>query len=143
MSKTMGRSLRGTFALALTAALLVPAAPQALAQADGEGLKVNFALGSAQVSPQEEAKLDQAARLYREGNPIVMIVSGATDTTGPADNNLQLSIARAKAVMDGLTGRGIPVSRLQLAARGETELEVPTVDGVPEPRNRIVEINWR
>ena len=35
--------------------------------------------GSATVRPKDIALLDQASRLYREGKPIVMIVSGSAD----------------------------------------------------------------
>ncbi|MGF1554479.1 MAG: OmpA family protein [Paracoccaceae bacterium] len=113
------------------------------AQEDGEGLKIYFDLGSSSVASAEREKLDQAARLYREGNPIVMTVSGGTDTVGPATLNLALSLARANTVLQGLIDRGIPAERLQVVGRGETELETPTDDGVAEQRNRLVEINWR
>lgn len=140
MQTSVFRITAASLALAL-AAFLSPT--PGLAQADGEGLKIYFAYGSSQVSAAEAPKLDQAARLYREGNPIVMSVSGATDTSGPAAANLQLSLARANIVMAELVKRGIPVERLQVIGRGETELETPTEDGVREDKNRMVEINWR
>ena len=108
-----------------------------------ESLVLYFDLGSAQVRSQDEALLDQASRLYREGNPIVMIVAGSADTVGPPARNLSLSRQRADAVLRGLISRGIPVGRFQLVAKGETELAVPTADEVPEQRNRRVEITWR
>lgn len=122
---------------------LASAAGPAQAQADGEGLLIRFAPGSAAVDPAERGKLDEAARLYRDGNPIVMVVTGAADRTGPADVNLRLSVARAESVIRGLVDRGIPIDRLQLAAKGETEPATPTEDGVAEARNRVVEVNWR
>jgi outer membrane protein OmpA-like peptidoglycan-associated protein len=46
-------------------------------------------------------------------------------------------------VLNGLLERGIPADRFQLLAKGETELPVPEKEGVPEARNRRVEITWR
>ena len=114
----------------------------AAAQSD-ENLMVYFEVGSTSVEGDQAEVLDQAARLFREGSPIVMILSGGTDTLGPAALNLSLSVERAQAVLDGLVARGIPVDRLQVAGRGETDLEVVTEDSIAEPRNRYVEITWR
>ena len=108
-----------------------------------ESLKVYFGRGSARVDPEQRATLDQAARLFREGSPIVMIVAGGADTTGAAAANLELSVDRAQAVVDGLVARGIPAERLQLLGRGTSELAVDTGDGVDSSENRIVEITWR
>ncbi len=124
----------------LSAGLLL--AGSAAAQSEGS-LAVYFDIGSAALQSEQAQVLDKAARLYREGSPIVMILSGGTDTLGPAGVNLSLSIDRARTVLDGLVARGIPVERLQIAGRGETDLEVETGDGVAEARNRNVEITWR
>jgi outer membrane protein OmpA-like peptidoglycan-associated protein len=102
-----------------------------------------FDPGSATVRPKDTAVLDQASRLYREGKPIVMIVSGSTDATGSATNNLQLSQRRAQNVMRGLVSRGIPIERFQVVAKGGTDMAVPTSPGVGEERNRSVELTWR
>jgi outer membrane protein OmpA-like peptidoglycan-associated protein len=108
-----------------------------------ESLVLYFDLGSAEVRSQDEVLLDQASRLYRDGNPIVMIVAGSADTVGVPERNLLLSQQRADAVLRGLIARGIPAGRFQLVAKGETELAVATADDVSEQRNRRVEITWR
>ncbi|MBV9750389.1 MAG: OmpA family protein [Acetobacteraceae bacterium] len=102
-----------------------------------------FATGSAALDAQNEAILDKASRLYRDGKPIIMIVSGSTDTTGSPERNLTLSQQRATAVAHGLLARGIPAQRTQILAKGETNLPVPTPQGVAEAQNRRVEITWR
>lgn len=124
----------------LAAGLLL--AGSAAAQSE-DSLLVYFDIGGATIATEQAAVLDQAARLYREGSPIVMILSGGTDTLGPPAPNLALSVDRARAVLNGLVARGIPVERLQIAGRGETDLEVETEDDVAERRNRNVEITWR
>ncbi len=108
-----------------------------------DSLSILFATNSATLSAEGNAVLDQAARLFRDGNPIVMIVAGGADTVGQADYNLQLSVRRAEAVAQGLTDRGIPADRLQVLGRGTSELPVPTGDEVATPENRVVEISWR
>ncbi len=102
-----------------------------------------FESGSTTVNAQNQAILDQASRLYREGRPIIMIVSGSTDAVGMPAQNLILSQQRANAVARGMLARGIPAERTQILAKGETNPAVPAPRGVPEAQNRRVEITWR
>lgn len=131
----------------LLRAVLVAASCHAsagMAQTEGpDPLRIFFDTNASQISPDGLATLDQAARLFRDGNPIVMIVAGGTDAVGPADYNLHLSLRRAEAVAQGLADRGIPADRLQILGRGASELPVPTETGVDNPQNRVVEISWR
>jgi outer membrane protein OmpA-like peptidoglycan-associated protein len=106
-------------------------------------LVLHFDPGSATVRQRDLALLDQAARLYRAGNPIVMIVTGSADATGSAAINLRLSELRANNVLQGLVARGIPVERFQVIAKGQTDLAAPTPPETSEERNRRVEITWR
>jgi outer membrane protein OmpA-like peptidoglycan-associated protein len=106
-------------------------------------LVLHFDSGSATVRQQDIPLLDQASRLYRAGNPIVMVVTGSADTTGSAAANLSLSQQRANNVLHGLVSRGIPIERFQVIAKGQTDLVVPTPPETSEERNRRVEITWR
>ena len=124
-------------------AVSTPASGAPAAAKAPDSLSVFFSSGSATISPQGLAVLDQAARTYRDGKPIIMVVSGGSDATGTAATNLRLSQVRADAVLQGLVARGIPIERFQLLAKGETEPAVPDPDGKPEARNRRVEISWR
>ena len=108
---------------------------------DGK-LVLFFRTGQKSLNAQNEAVLDKAARLYREARPVIMVVSGASDTVGPPVANLLLSNQRAFAVARGLVARGIPAERTQVLAKGETNLAVKTAEGVPEAQNRRVEITW-
>ena len=119
-----------------------PASATAPAKAP-DSLSIYFDSGSATVSPQGQSVLDQAARTYRDGKPIIMVVSGGSDSTGSAAANLRLSQLRADKVLQGLVARGIPVERFQVLAKGETEPAVAAPEGTAEARNRRVEISWR
>jgi outer membrane protein OmpA-like peptidoglycan-associated protein len=118
-------------------------APTSDSSAAPAPLVVLFDLASVKVKSKELAVLDKASRAYSEGKPIVMIITASSDRVGGAALNLRLSQQRATAVLNGLLERGIPADRFQLLAKGETELPVPEKEGVPEARNRRVEITWR
>jgi len=102
-----------------------------------------FDTGSAALDAHNEAILDKASRLYREGRPIIMIVSGSTDSVGAPAQNLLLSQQRANSVARGLIARGIPAERTQILAKGETNPAVQAPRGTPEAQNRRAEITWR
>jgi outer membrane protein OmpA-like peptidoglycan-associated protein len=137
--KSVPSSLTRLFAVSI----LCAAPMAALAQVAPDSFKVYFQTGSASVAGDQTRTPDQAARLFRDGNPIVMIVAGSTDTVGAPARNLRLSITRAQAVAEGLAARGIPIGRLQVMGRGASELAMTTPKGVPSQDNRVVEITWR
>ena len=135
--------MRALAASLLSSAICAASVTGAFAQDDRDDHRVFFASGSSHVAPDQTAVLDQAARLFREGNPFVMVLSGTADTVGVPERNLDLSLRRARAVADGLVARGIPAGRLQVLGRGNSELEVETADGVASADNRVVVISWR
>ena len=119
-----------------------PGGPEQGAEPSGK-LVLLFETGSAALDSRNEAILDEASRLYREGRPIIMTVTGGTDSVGQPAQNLLLSQRRANAVARGLLARGLPAERTQIVAKGETNPTVPTARGVAEQQNRRVEITWR
>ncbi|WP_428390398.1 OmpA family protein [Lichenicoccus sp.] len=106
-----------------------------------DAIDLYFASGSSAIRPQDEAYLDRASRLYDEGKPIVMVVAGSADPTGPPGLNLRLSQERADQVVRALVARGIPVERLQVLAKGVSDPPVPAQGR--QPKDRRVEITWR
>ena len=63
---------------------------------------------------------------------------GHTDTVGSPAYNLRLSQARVTTVRNALTAGGVDAGRISTDARGETDLAVPTGDGVRNQANRRV-----
>ncbi len=101
---------------------------------------VTFATGSATITPTFKSTLDQvAASLVQYPNSLIDVY-GHTDTVGSTASNQRLSEARARAVTNYLTSRGVASSRVRWQGYGETQLKVATGDGVNEPANRRVEI---
>jgi len=70
------------------------------------------------------------------------MLAGHTDSAGTMMFNLGLSEGRNAAVRDYLTARGIPDTRISSEAFGETQLRIPTADGVREMQNNRVEITF-
>ena len=70
------------------------------------------------------------------------MVAGYTDTKGAADYNQALSARRASSVSNYLTNLGVNNSVVNQKALGETELAIPTEDGVRLPKNRRVAIQF-
>jgi outer membrane protein OmpA-like peptidoglycan-associated protein len=72
-----------------------------------------------------------------------LVVTGHTDAVGDADSNDKLSLDRANSIRDILVEAGIPRDQIQTVGRGQREQLVSKKSGVPEPRNRRVEIKLR
>jgi outer membrane protein OmpA-like peptidoglycan-associated protein len=115
---------------------VAPAAPSV-------NLSVNFATGSAELTPQAIRTLDELGRALASQDlaGFRFRVEGHTDTVGTAALNQMLSERRAAAVVDYLvTKHGIPRSRLEAVGLGDSQLLVPTGPQVNEPRNRRVQV---
>jgi outer membrane protein OmpA-like peptidoglycan-associated protein len=107
-------------------------------------LSIYFASGSYTIAPKETATLDEASRIFNDGKPIVMIITGMADATGAPAPNLLLSQKRADVVFAGLVARGLPPNHFQILAKGATDaLTASEPSGVPDPHFRKVEITWR
>lgn len=114
---------------------------KAPAPAGADSLVVLFPVDSAALSGAADGTVDHAARLFREGNPVVMTVTGYSDAQGQEFANLILSAQRAATVKAALVARGIPATRLEMVAYGVAE---PAVQNNPTaPENRRVVITWR
>lgn len=101
---------------------------------------VYFDFDKSNITPAGQAVIDNVlSDAKAHGTPNISVV-GHTDTAGPADYNLKLSLRRADSVRSALIRGGISADRITTAGRGETELAVPTKDGVPEAKNRRAEI---
>ena len=92
------------------------------------------------LSSQALVTIQQAADAFKAKGNARITATGHTDTSGPADYNMALSLRRANAVKDALVRDGVPATAIAVIGRGEQGLLVPTPDGVREPQNRRVEI---
>ena len=113
------------------------------ADAPSVNLNVDFANGSAQLTPQARATLDQLGQALSSSQlaGYKFRIVGHTDTVGSPSYNKTLSEQRADAVVQYLVSRfGVQANRLQPEGLGEAGLLVPTPPQTPEPRNRRVQV---
>jgi len=73
---------------------------------------------------------------------LLAVVSGHTDSQGAEDANLQLSDARARAVVAQLTSNGLPESRLMWRGFGESQPIADNTTAEGRAANRRTEIRW-
>jgi outer membrane protein OmpA-like peptidoglycan-associated protein len=102
-----------------------------------------FQTGSTELNPQSRSDLDRAIAAAK-GTPNVDIsVVGHTDATGSDAENLALSLRRAETIRSALVTAGVPRDVIEVTYHGANNPRVPTPRGVPEPRNRRVEVDIR
>lgn len=100
-----------------------------------------FAHDSAELTPEGQQALEQAAAKIKHGTAILQVI-GKADRTGSDKYNMALSERRAQAIRTALVADGLPENRIQVQWTGERPtLPIPTNDGVSEPKNRVVQID--
>lgn len=102
---------------------------------------VYFPLGRYTLDAEGRAAVSAAAEDYKRTGSARISVRGYTDTSGSPELNQALSERRSQAVANELIQLGVPAEAITGEALGETQLAVPTPDGVREAENRRVEID--
>jgi outer membrane protein OmpA-like peptidoglycan-associated protein len=100
---------------------------------------INFEPDSSEIPEINKSILDQAAALIRRAPQVNLVIEGHTDNTGTAQENKELSVKRAQAVMDYLIKQGVDPAKLQAVGMGA---EKPIADNsTPEGqfKNRRIE----
>lgn len=95
------------------------------------------------IRPDAMAELDKVADVLVGDTTVNFLVWGFTDTAGPFDYNMKLSVRRANAVADYLEAKGVARNRMTIEGFGETKLAVETPDNTPLQANRRVELRRR
>jgi outer membrane protein OmpA-like peptidoglycan-associated protein len=102
---------------------------------------ISFLSSSYQIDgPSQQYLRAEIVPFLKEAAPTLrLMISGHTDNVGVAQNNLALSIARARSVVDLLVSEGIQASRLRYNGFGDSQpiSDNATPDG--RRRNRRVE----
>lgn len=101
---------------------------------------VFFDFDKSTLTPRALDIVKEAAAVAKSGQNARLTCTGHTDTAGPANYNMALSLRRANTVKAALVRQGVAADSITVVGRGETALLVATKDGVREPQNRRVEI---
>ena len=101
---------------------------------------VFFDFDRSTLTPRAVDIIKEAASVAKAGQSARVTCTGHTDTAGPANYNMALSLRRANSVKEALVKEGVPATAITVVGKGETALLVQTKDGVREPQNRRVEI---
>ena len=139
---------RGEFELALAnvlAALQPPPAPEPEPMAEEpppSKFIIYFGFDVSNVAQSAIGVIAEIANMALEGQPSRVTVQGHADRAGSDAYNLALSAKRAANVADALVASGVPAEWLDVSEFGESMPLVPTDDGVRNPENRRVEIEF-
>jgi OOP family OmpA-OmpF porin len=112
-------------------------------EAASANLYVQFASGSADLTPQAMATLDELGKALSSNalSNYHFRIEGHTDTVGSKDFNRTLSERRAASVVAYIKQKfGVDESRMTPVGLGSDHLLVPTGDQIPEARNRRVQV---
>lgn len=101
---------------------------------------VFFDWDKSNLTPEAMAIVQTAAANAKRTGARNVEVTGYTDTSGPPAYNQGLSNRRANAVKAELVKQGLSATSITTVGKGETDLLVPTPDGVREPQNRRARI---
>ncbi|HZH28085.1 MAG TPA: outer membrane beta-barrel protein [Azospirillaceae bacterium] len=124
--------------VAAPAAAPAPAPAPAVRQA--QTYLVFFDFDSAELTPAARDTIATAANTVRSGGVARIEVVGHTDTAGSPQYNQRLGQRRADAVRTEMVRRGVAQNTITTRSAGESQLRVPTADGVREAQNRRAEI---
>lgn len=103
---------------------------------------VFFDWDKATLTSEARRIIADAAEDFKKTGMTRIVATGHTDTSGSAQYNMGLSIRRAEAVKAELVRLGVPATSITTIGRGQEDLLVPTRDGVREPQNRRVSIEF-
>jgi outer membrane protein OmpA-like peptidoglycan-associated protein/tetratricopeptide (TPR) repeat protein len=80
-----------------------------------------FDINKFEIKPTSGAELEKLIQLLKENPTLKIEISGYTDNVGKPADNLLLSNNRAKAVVNYLVSKSIPLQRLTAKGYGETK----------------------
>lgn len=101
---------------------------------------LHFDTGSAQLRPEAQPVLDEAAAVLKARPQWRVAIEGHTDSVGGAAYNQALSQRRAQAVVAALAQRGVAAERLQAQGYGDTRPLADNASSLGRAQNRRVAI---
>ena len=100
---------------------------------------VRFESGQSTIVDQYRVVIDTASNMLLADEAVTLLVVGHTDSIGPAERNLLLSVERAEAVLVSVVDRGVEFRQVKIEGRGETEPIGSNEESDGRAQNRRVE----
>lgn len=104
---------------------------------------LQFELGRDRLTPASRKFLDQAIDEFKQFPAGEFVVTGHADDIGNDAFNQTLSVRRAQLIERELVRAKVDLISIEVVGKGAREPRFPAKKGVPEPRNRYVEIKLR
>jgi OOP family OmpA-OmpF porin len=101
---------------------------------------LHYEFGTTKLTAQSRGQIDEMLDEIKRLPAPEIIIIGHTDQIGADSVNDALSLRRAEAVAQLLKARGIDPRSIETVGRGKREILVKGRAGVPEEKNRRVEI---
>ncbi|UCD65162.1 MAG: OmpA family protein [Candidatus Zixiibacteriota bacterium] len=112
----------------------------------GEGIKITFDSGilfdinKSALRPEAQTNLQKLAVILNKYEDTEILVEGHTDSTGPEDHNMDLSIRRGESVASYLATNQVLPTRFTVLGYGETQPIASNETPFGRQQNRRVEI---
>ncbi|SEA57363.1 OmpA family protein [Desulfuromusa kysingii] len=92
------------------------------------------------LTTQSKQLLTEIKAAVKERIPCEVNVIGHSDRMGSKEYNVDLSLQRARFINAWLVEQKLGIANIIVESYGEEAPLIPTADGIPEPKNRRVEI---
>ncbi|MFH1700283.1 MAG: OmpA family protein [Candidatus Zixiibacteriota bacterium] len=112
----------------------------------GEGIKITFNSGilfdvnSSSLRSEAKTNLEKLAVILNKYEDTEVLIEGHTDSTGPAEHNMDLSLRRSQSVANLLTGKQVIATRFHIMGYGEDQPVADNSTSVGRQANRRVDI---
>jgi OOP family OmpA-OmpF porin len=107
-----------------------------------ERVQLFFDFNRDKLTPEASKIVADIAKNAKDAGYPKLTIVGYTDLSGADAYNMSLSLRRAQSVRKALIALGVPADRLTAEGRGKADPLVATADGVREPQNRRVVVNF-
>ena len=101
---------------------------------------LRFGISKANLPEGDIPSLDRIAELLNKHPKLTIRIEGHTDSKGREETNLKLSQARADAVKQALTDRGVSAERMSSTGIGAETPIADNANSAGRSKNRRVEI---